>query len=250
MARLFNDAASDVLVNANAVVAAMPLTMACWFYPDDMTISAVLMGIGNGGGADYFELNFGGTVAGDPVRALSRSGGATAIAVATTGATVNTWHHACAVFTSATSRAAFIDGGSKGTNATSNTPSTMTQTVIGKRANADLLAYFSGRIAEAAIWNVALSDMEVAALAKGIAPPYIQPAALVGYWPLWALHSPEIDLTANNRLMTVTGTVAANHAPVQPFSHRLWGSTPVIETAAAGNNLAQKMMYYKRMRAA
>ena len=41
-----------------------------------------------------------------------------------------------------------------------------------------------GQIAEAAIWNVALTDGEIASLAKGFKPTRIRPQSLVFYAPL------------------------------------------------------------------
>ena len=44
--------------------------------------------------------------------------------------------------------------------------------------------YCDGSLAEAAIWNAALSDAEVAALATGVSPLLVRPGSLVFYAPL------------------------------------------------------------------
>lgn len=56
--------------------------------------------------------------------------------------------------------------------------------------------YFDGDIAEAAIWNVALSDAEIAMLAKGLSPLRVRPASLVSYVPMNGAASPVIDIVA------------------------------------------------------
>lgn len=92
-------------------------------------------------------------------------------------------------------------------------------------------------MAEAAIWNVALNAREVAALAVGVCPLRVRPGSLVGYWPLWGTHTNEPDLhpesaDATRREMTNNGTTAANHAPVMPFSRRIWLPNPGVEVSA------------------
>lgn len=72
-----------------------------------------------------------------------------------------------------------------------------------------------GSVAEVAIWDIALTPDEIAALGKGVSPLLIQPQNLKGYWPLYGAGSPEPDLSGNRNNATITGSVsAANHAPV------------------------------------
>ena len=92
----------------------------------------------------------------------------------------------------------------------------------------------SGRIAEAAIWNVALADAEIAALARGIKPNHIRPGNLVLYCPLWGTHGPEIDLSGNGNDLTLNGTGRANHSPVTLFTPKWAAGVPLIEVAAGG----------------
>lgn len=215
MARLFDDASTQSLANAAAAVTAVPLTMACWVYSDDATIEQVPMSIVPAGSAgDRFALYLAGDVAGDFAQAaVGSSTIGTSRANATAGYSVNTWHHIAGVFTSATLRAAFIDGGNKGTNTANNTPAvTLDRTCIGAIADSLPRAFFSGRIAEAAIWNVALSDEDIASLAKGFSPCLIRPQSLVAYWPLFGNGSPEPDRWKNRYDLTLTnGPTKADH---------------------------------------
>lgn len=236
MARLFNDASSEYLEYSSAVLTAVPITMAAWFRSDDAVATQSLVSISrNATTEERFQLRANGSPAGDPVQALATANNNATVGTASTstGYSVNTWHHAAGVFTSSTSRAAFIDGGSKGTNTTNVTPGTLNTTSLGAYAiPAGRSQYMSGRIAEAAIWNAALSDDEIAVLARGVSPLYVRPSALAAYWPLWGLHSPEINLTSANLSMTVSGPVYENHAPVTPFSSKAWGTNPFLDGAA------------------
>jgi hypothetical protein len=69
-----------------------------------------------------------------------------------------------------------------------------------------------GLIAHPAIWNVALTDEEVAALGAGASPLTIRPWALVFYAPYLGRDSSEIDIVGG-RILTVTGASASNTEP-------------------------------------
>ena len=151
MARLFNDATPDWLSINTAAVTAMPLTLACWFNSNDATLTQGLVWLGDKDSDTHmFYLAARGATAGDPISAFIY-GVSNAEALTSTGYSANTWHHACGVYTSATSRAAYIDGGSKGTNTTSITPSGVDRTSIGRLNRLTPSQAFSGRIAEVGI---------------------------------------------------------------------------------------------------
>lgn len=253
MARAFLGSSSQFIEYAGAVVNAVPITLAAWVRCRDVDTSQDVIFVGdNTSSNNQFRLNLGGATAGDPVRAVTtNSGGTVSLAVSSTGYSNNVWCHACAVFAANNDRRAFINGGSKGTNTTAGTPTagSINRTAIGRASPLTPSAYLTGDIAEAAIWSAALTDTEVAALASGVLPWRIRPAALLAYLPLWGQHSPEIDLKTPATSWVVTGATLANHAPVQPFSARYWGSTPLIEVAAAGG-VPRHYMYYQRLRAA
>ena len=155
---------------------------------------------------------------GDPLRFISRTGGTNSVADTTTGYTTGVWYHACAVGISATSRDVYLNGGSKGSNTTSSTPSGLDTTSLGVSTRNTTVNVYDGRIAEAAIWNVALNADEVLALANRVSPQRVRPASLLAYWPLYGIGSPEPDCGSNSTRynMTVTGATQFAHAPVMP----------------------------------
>jgi len=76
---------------------------------------------------------------------------------------------------------------------------------------------FNGRLAEMAIYNMALSAAEVLALAHSINPLHIRRTNLKAYWPLPGNSSPEADLSGNGNNGTVTGAIKGAHPPITPY---------------------------------
>ena len=180
MAYDFNGS-SDYIEAASAVVTGVPLTMACWFNSDSTTVNQVLMALTNATGAQRIFLEANGSLVGDPIRARVLNESATT----STGYSANTWHHAAGVFASTTSRRAYLDGVSSTEGTTTASPTGINTTSIGYILFSSARSVFmDGRIAEAAIWNVALEASEIAALAKGFRPSLIRPSNLRFYAPL------------------------------------------------------------------
>lgn len=177
MARLFTRASSEYLSVGSVAVSDYPFTLACWFNTDS-TNEQHFISLGGSSGY-YHTLQMFSTT----VRCRSQAGLDYAFA-SRVGLTANTWQHACGVFVAADSRTVYLNGGNPYTNNTDSVPfNTMTGMSIGCRL-ATPNFYMSGGIAEAAIWNAALTAAEVASLGAGISPPQVRPDALAAYWPL------------------------------------------------------------------
>lgn len=208
-------------------VTAVPITMMCWFMVPDVTNYYALMAVlkfANAGTDDYFSLGAAGTTAGDPVFAEVAQGGGYFGASSGTGYTANTWNHACGVFTTNALREAYCNAGTVGSETTSRTPTAasidrmqMTSFV----SQAGTFSPLNGRIANAGVWNVALSLNEITAHARGVDARRIRPQSLVSFWDFVAaetgdeadLHARGLNATAY--AMTENGTMGtANHAPV------------------------------------
>lgn len=172
---------SNYIESTTGVITATPLTMCCWVNTTSLAANQSPIGVyasSTSSGTGSFRLSILTTGA-----LLASTGNASAST--TTGlVTTNTWAHVCGVFASSTSRAAYVNGTNKATNATSRTPASLDRMSVGVERGSAPGAPLVGRIAEAAIWNAALDDDEVAALGKGFSPRLIRPSALVAYLPL------------------------------------------------------------------
>ena len=247
MAYSFNGS-SEYLNTGNAVISSVPITMACWFYSTSNSATQRLISIGDkDSGNDFFHVSAMGSVADDPLRASARrggGGGGIGSATTTSGYSINTWHHATAVFTSNSDRDVYIDGGSVGNNTASVTPASLDTTRIGARASSGINGPMAGRIAEAAIWNIALSTSEIAQLASGFSPLLVRPDALTNYWPLggiarFSASSAASDYAGAYPLSPIDGPTEAEHPRI------FYPTTPIILTAAAGH--AVRAMHHYRM---
>ena len=206
MAYNFAAASSQSLEITSAPVTNVPLTMCAWFKDPATANYGNLVSLGTQNSVNRYALFYGSGA--NNIAALASSSGTVAPALTTTGPSANTWAHACGVFTSTTSRTAYINAGSAGTNTISVTVGTPSNFVIAARYNPSLGAYFTGQIAEVGIWNAALTAEEIASLAKGMTCDKIRPQSLVFYAPLVR------DLIDTKGGLTITnnnGTIVADH---------------------------------------
>jgi hypothetical protein len=203
------------LVKLNAVVTKYPLTMACWFNADRNDVAGILVSITGDGSLnnDRFFISASGNLAGDPIRAQVQQ----SFVETTSGYTTGNWHHAAGVFSSSTNRSAYIDAGSSATTTGfTAAPPTLNRTTIGCQfisggGGTNGLTFFDGRVAEVGIWNAALTQPEIASLAKGMTCDKIRPQNLVYYAPLVRdLFDAKGGLTVTN----VNGATVANHPKV------------------------------------
>jgi hypothetical protein len=228
MSRLFDDGVPELAQVNSTPITAVPLTLACWFYSDSIALNQTLIGIYDASVANqWFTLQAMGAVIGDKLWAQVQGGIGGAQAATSSGYSANTWHHACGVFASATSRTVYIDGGSAGSDAANKTPSGLDRITVGYMGDSTPTYALSGRVAWASIWSAALSAVEIASLAGGILPWKVRAANLKACYPLWGLHSPELDISGNGYDLTLTGTTRADDPPVAPFSMRMRGQAPM-----------------------
>lgn len=233
MAVIF-DGTDDSLSVVAAPVTAYPFTMACWFFANNITAAHALVRIDSGaGGNHHWRINLEGSTAGDPVRFGSQVAGVNSDANTTTGFSANTWQHACAVGRSATSRDVYLNGGSKGSNATSSTPAGLTVTRMGISAAGTV--DMAGRAADLAIWNTDLSDAEVALLAKGVSPLTMKPQNLVAYWPL--VRAPFRDWVGGNHFTANNQATTTGHPPKVGWPPWRIGGARKIAAAVGGTLL-------------
>jgi hypothetical protein len=243
VARDFNGT-NQALEFAGTPVTAVPLTLACWFLYDAGNLKRHLIALDESGANGHVALYAAnGSTLVIEAEALNAAGSAGRADTSTTFST-GAWNHACAVFTSATSRAAFLNGGGKGTNATSIS-ATPGLTRIGCRviAGSNVGNFMDGKIAEAAVWNVALADDEVLMLARGFSPLLVRRKSLVAYWPILGRLSPEIDLVGNRGLTLTSAPPQYEHPrvfyPVGPRSALPVGAAAHYTLAAAAGTFTE-----------
>jgi hypothetical protein len=170
MARNFNGTDGYLHV-ATAVATAAPMTMVCWFRKTGTASSArELVCLSDAStNIQFFNLS-----AGDGANAVvystAYSGGPWDPAVATANFSADQWHHAAAVFVSSSQRHVYLDGANKGSSSAVVVPTGQDHTSIGRIVFSSPSDYFAGDIAEVAIWNAALTDAEIAVLARGFSP--------------------------------------------------------------------------------
>lgn len=238
MARLFVRGSSEYLEYASAIVAAPPFTMAAWAYIDDVTVNSTLVSVSDSSGSQFHDIRIQGGDANDLAKVFSYDGGV-GIAVSSSGASVNTWHHIFGVWAATNSRAVLLDGGNKGTDSANISPSVDVTDVgclywAGAPTN-----YTSGHIAEAAIWNAALTDANAAELAAGFSPLCVRPDALVAYWRLIRGLT---DIVGGYDL-TASGTTVSAH-PRIIYPRQYWTGVEVT----AGGIVVPVMDHHYRMR--
>ena len=178
MARSFNGTSSRIYVSS-AVLSATPHTIACRFRTTNMTQVAALLTLSSSS-SNYSTLFFRGDVAGDPIDVLIHADAGQHVARSTTGCPPGPGPQAGGVLTAPTPRTVYLAGGSRATTTTATSPSP-NQTEIGAWRSS---SWFSGDIADVGFWNAALTEAEIASLAKGVTPALVRPQSHVSCPPL------------------------------------------------------------------
>lgn len=219
-------ASTQYLEISTALVTAVPLTMTAWVYADTTASpDQTVLSIGSTTLVTFFLLGLENAANNQRVKAatINNSGDYIQGSSATTWSP-NQWLHVAGVFASTNQHTAYLNGVAGTTSSTAAvmpTPGALDRTTIGSILMGGRQDYVSGRQAETCLYTAALTTKEIAALATGARCGRVRPTALLGYWPLWGQHSPELNLGTNHTGMTlVNGPTASRHAPVMPFTRR------------------------------
>ncbi len=232
MARLLDDASTEYFENASDPIGSYPCTMAAWVYPDATGINHVAVGITDNSATNVIQLLW--VNSSDQPVAQSRNGGTAVSAVSGQTLTINTWAHICAVFTGDADRDIYVNGGNV-VNDTGNETwgGSSNVTNFGRRVRATQDRYWSGRLAEIGIWNVALTAANVASLGAGFIPLMVRPDALVTYaMPFWGpgSNADEYDYIGGLTFTEGGTSPEADHCPIIYPA----GPISVLLAAAAG----------------
>jgi hypothetical protein len=201
MAYSFTAASSMYLSVNSAPVTALPLTISIWGLQTS-TATKALICMGNKASANRTQLQFNSA----NTVSLSYAGTLGAGNITSVDTISNDiWYNLCVVAESATLRTLYLNGVSVGTSTVNaGVPSAYDNVSIGSRFfNNSNGVYFNGYIAEAAIYDAALSAEDLSALAKGYSPQFVRPQNLQFYAPLIR------DLTDIRKGVTITNNNTA-----------------------------------------
>jgi hypothetical protein len=136
--------------------------------------------------------------------------------------TLNTWHHALAIFNTATDIRVYLDGVNEGLSqgGTAVAPLGLDTLSIGRRSTLTPEGYTSGRIAELVMWNLTtvLSTSEIGDVAIDKQSPVLtRTDELLYYAPIYNNDDPIIDIMAHLNATLSNAPLTADHPPVQMF---------------------------------
>ena len=137
---------------------------------------------------------------------------------------LNTWNTITATYDTTNGLNAYLNGVSGGTAAANgNVNFTAVKLSMGYDPGS-AGRNVTGNLADTVVWSVAMTQLEVTALAKGIRPSQLRTKNLVGWWPLDGLQSPEEDISGNKNNGTLTGTTLGFGPPFNQFTPKIPGT--------------------------
>ncbi len=184
MARTFNGinqylSASSTLLNSE------PIDFVCHATSTSITAAQRTFSLGNNAASGVFTGGFRGDLAGDTIDTLKQNDAGTAASSQSTGYSINTWYVLGHSFISDTSRASFINGGTKATDTTSVSDPTPDFIALGAVLRSSAAAWLSGSEAEAYFLDANMNDTVQAVVGLGYSPIWSMPIANVrGWYPL------------------------------------------------------------------
>lgn len=145
-------------------VTAVPLSLTCWAYQRSSATRTAISIVNSADTTNYFSLEFQST----PLFRARTSDGTVSSATASGAPAALTWHHLAGVFAATNSRAAYLNGGGKGTQTSSRTPTGINTVRIAALGGSTLSEWINGNVMDLRIYNRALADEEVAAIAHPV----------------------------------------------------------------------------------
>ncbi|HYT44678.1 MAG TPA: LamG domain-containing protein [Methylomirabilota bacterium] len=219
MSRTFNGSSDHISCGSSTTLIAPALSVFCWINPTSLTnaFSAIFNRLASNSvntNGDYFlHVKSNGKLA---LGACLSTGTSTYDGTGGQTITTGSWYHIG--FTSPNPSdhvTGYVNGilddfrnGGNGNFATTS----VQNFILGYNSYSAGLE-FAGRIADVGVWSEGLTASEVASLAQGHRPFQVRPQALVGWWPLDGLSSPEPDLSVNVNNGVLTGTTLSLTGP-------------------------------------
>jgi len=179
---------------------AAPITL-CAQFRQTASASDGIVTIGDTTSDSDFRLL---VTSGGVIQADAEASGVDHATTTSTTTSLNTWGSACAVFTSSTSRSAYLNGGGKGTDTSTSSPSGVDTTAVGMLYRSSPGNFFVGDIAEVGIWSRALGDGEIAGIGLGYSPTCY--ANTTGYYRMLTRSATERDEFGSTRTDLTMGS--------------------------------------------
>lgn len=206
MARVFLAASSESLIISEAPVTGPPFTVTFWFYPTTVGVAQTMFWLGDLSEANQFfsvGLNATDHLTIFVQQTLSSQEVATSATV-----TVNTWHHATAIFESDIVRRISLDNQTEATGIIDLGPTGVDGTAWARRGDSSPDQYFDGYLFWGSISNEILPAAAKAPFANGASPLHYRREHLKRFYPFIA--DEDIDLITGKSLSVVgTPTVLA-----------------------------------------
>lgn len=202
MAYSFNG--RDQSISFDPPLTAIPITMHANALPNDINNAGSLCVVKSNG---YFSLYYRGDMSDDPFVCDFRIGGNAKIA--SKPSTLNVWQSVAGSAASYSINTIYVNASKAINQLTISALDSFSSALIG--AYSTTSERFSGLLSDCAIWNAALTDAEIASLAKGFKPTRIRPQSLVFYAPL--LRNLQ-DIKGGLALINNNGATVADHPRV------------------------------------
>lgn len=217
---------SQYLSASSTLLTNEPIDMVIYAYPDSVASIMVPQNIGNSGATNgYYTQTLRGDYGGDPAAASkTNDAGAGNEADSSSAMSVSTWSVMGGSWISNTSRASYLNGGSKGTNTTSVTDPTPDYISIGVLRTSALNYYWNGRLAEAYVLDANMSDAQHEARGKGYSALWDVPVKNVRSWyPLLRTTDLQNRMAGGYPDLTATGSPTDVAHPEKVIYPRLGG---------------------------
>lgn len=233
MARDFLSGSAETVSSSTGPFPAAPYSMGCWFNCA-FNLNATIMGMADNSVSNHYARIRLSSGTGNYIQFEISDGGGTSLSTIEPGQTWSQqqWHHALAIAFASDDQLIYLDGVNEEAHATADvSPSGLDRYSVGGYLSSSP-NYITGKLAEAAVWDVALSAGSRAMLAAGYSPLFVQPESLVRYSQIIGRTDPEIDLVGGNHLTVNATPLAFPHPPIIMPSAQILRASPLTAAAA------------------
>ena len=211
MARLFDSASLQSLnIDPWSAITAPPFTISAWLYVTSDLHAHFAGSIADKDATHYHALYLDHTTMAAKARTFD---GVVRDATTTNFWAANAWHHIVGIWGATNSRRIILDGdiGNAVTDVNNAVVANVDQITIAVSADSTPFGYVTGRVAEVAWYDVALTDAEGVILADAYSALFVRPQSLIAYHPCIGRLSPEIDPVGGFDMALVNGPTQADH---------------------------------------